>query len=164
MTDTLSVTRTALEDFLYFEAALLDEWRLDEWLALFDEGASYFVPPAGASDDANPATTLFYIADDHHRLTERVKRLKKTTAHSEFPHSTCRRLVSNVRILGGSDAAFRVTSNYITYRSKMGNTQAYFGHHLYDMRLLDGAIKITRKTSFIDADDIRDQNKVSIIL
>jgi hypothetical protein len=26
---------TAVEQFLYDEAALLDEWRLDEWLALF---------------------------------------------------------------------------------------------------------------------------------
>ena len=31
----LTVTRAELEDFLYLEAALLDEWRLDEWLALF---------------------------------------------------------------------------------------------------------------------------------
>jgi 3-phenylpropionate/cinnamic acid dioxygenase small subunit len=41
----LSVTRIELEDFLYLEAALLDEWRLEEWLALFVPGARYLVPP-----------------------------------------------------------------------------------------------------------------------
>ena len=87
------VTRTELEDFLFLEAALLDNWQLDEWLALFVEGARYFIPPAGAEDDADPATSLFYVADDYHRLCERVKRLKKRTAHAEFPRSRCRRMV-----------------------------------------------------------------------
>ncbi len=161
---SLKVTRAELEDFLYAEAALLDSWQLDQWLALFAEGARYLVPPAGAAEDADPATTLFYIADDYHRLCERVKRLKKPTAHAEFPHSKCRRLVSNVRLLGGTDSEFSVTSNYVTYRSKMGATQVYFGHHVYVMRKVAGDFKILKKTSFIDADDIRDQNKVSIIL
>ena len=29
-----SVTRVEVEDLLYREAALLDEWRLEEWLTL----------------------------------------------------------------------------------------------------------------------------------
>ena len=160
----ISVTRAEIEDFLFNEAALLDNWQLDDWLALFEAGARYLVPAAGAPDDADPATTLFYIADDHPRLTERVKRLKKPTAHAEFPHSRCRRLVSNVRILGGSDDCLRVTSNYVTWRSKMGVTQNYFGHHVYELCKSDTGLRILNKTSFIDADDIREQNKVSIIL
>ncbi len=36
---------TAVAQFLYDEAALLDEWRLDEWLALFDrDTAEYLIP------------------------------------------------------------------------------------------------------------------------
>lgn len=161
--DRLSVSRAMVEEFLFDEGALLDDWRLDDWLALFEDGARYLIPPAGAGDDADPATTLFYVADDYHRLCERVKRLLKRTAHAEFPHSRCRRMVSNVRILGGTDDEFQVTSNYVTYRSKMGRTDTFFGHHRYVLRLCDGAIRIARKTTFIDADDIRDQGKVSII-
>jgi len=160
----LTVSRAELEDFFFAEAALLDAWKLQEWLALFTEDARYLVPPAGAGDDADPATTLFYVADDHHRLSERVKRLLKPSAHCEFPHSRCRRMISNVRVLGGTDDAFKATSNYVTWRSKMGETQNYFGHHLYELRKVDGAIRISKKTSFIDADDLREQNKVSIIL
>lgn len=159
-----AVTRSELEDFLFAEAALLDEWRLDEWLTLFEPGARYWVPAAGASDDADPATALFYIADDYHRLTERVKRLKKRTAHAEFPPSRCRRLISNVRILSRDDAGLKVTSNYVTYRSKMAKTDAYFGHHVYDLTVTGEGLRIARKTTFIDADDLRAQNKVSIIL
>ena len=48
---------TAVAQFLYDEAALLDEWQLDEWLALFHpEAAKYLIPsPEDLSDD--PATT-----------------------------------------------------------------------------------------------------------
>ena len=33
-----------VEDFLYAEADLLDAWRYDDWLALFEEGARYEIP------------------------------------------------------------------------------------------------------------------------
>ena len=156
-------SRAELEDFLFLEAALLDNWQLDEWLALFAVGARYFVPPAGADDDADPATTLFYVADDYHRLCERVKRLNKRTAHAEFPRSRCRRMVSNVRLLAGDAMRFTVTSNYVTRRSKLGVTDTFFGHHLYEMTRIDGQLRILSKKTFLDQDDIRDQGKVSII-
>ncbi len=160
----LSVDRLQVEEFLYEEAALLDSWNLDEWLNLFEEGASYWVPPAGSGDDADPATTLFYVADDWFRLTERVKRLGKKTAHVEYPKSLCRHMISNVRLLGGDDQAFKVTSNFVTYRSKGGTTETYLGHHIYEMCLSDGAIRIRQKTSFLDTEDINEQGKVSIII
>jgi p-cumate 2,3-dioxygenase beta subunit len=160
----LSVTRLDVEDFLYLEASLLDQWRLTEWLQLFVDGAKYWVPPAGSEDDADPATTLFYIADDWFRLTERVKRLGKKTAHVEFPKSRCRHLVSNVRIIDGDDDAFRATSNFVTYRSKGGKTETYLGHHNYTMCLVNGQIRIRHKTSFLDTDNLNEQGKVSIII
>jgi p-cumate 2,3-dioxygenase subunit beta len=163
-TNRLSVTRAEIEDFLFEEAALLDNWQLLEWVALFEKGASYFVPPAGSPDDADPATTLFYVADDYHRLTERAKRLLKRTAHVEYPHSRCRHMVSNVRIVGGIDEEFEVTSNFATYRTKRGRTELYFGHHRYVMTNTSGTIRIRRKTSFLDTDDIVEQGKVSIII
>lgn len=161
---SLSVSRQDMELFLYEEAALLDDWRLTDWLALFERGATYHVPPAGAPDDADPATTLFYVADDYHRLSERVKRLLKRAAHVEFPHSRCRHMVTNVRLLGGDDREFRATSNFVTYRTKRGSTETYFGHHLYTLTLVDGLIRIRAKTSILDADDIAEQGKVSIII
>jgi p-cumate 2,3-dioxygenase beta subunit len=51
--------RARIEDFLYLEADLLDEWRVDEWFALFAEGATYEIPPTGEADEADPATSLF---------------------------------------------------------------------------------------------------------
>ena len=72
MTD---VTLADVEDFLFNEADLLDQWRLPEWLELFTDDAEYQVPCMDLPADANPDTNLFYIADDRFRLGERVKRL-----------------------------------------------------------------------------------------
>src|SRR5262249_4575614 len=66
----------AVAQFLYDEAALLDEWRLDEWLDLFDpEAAEYLIPiPEDLSDD--PDTALHLVHDSMTMLAGRVTRLK----------------------------------------------------------------------------------------
>jgi len=40
-----ALTRAEVEDFLFREAALLDEWKLEEWLTLLTPDATYYVPP-----------------------------------------------------------------------------------------------------------------------
>ncbi len=156
--------RAACEDFLFHEAALLDEWRLDEWFDLFIDGATYEVPTTGAPDDADPTTTLFYIADDYARLRHRVIRLKKDTAHSEFPRSDSARMISNVRVLSATDEVAQVGSVFITYRSKNDVTHCFFGHHLHRLVWRDGALKIAAKRSLLDMSNLSPQGRVSIIL
>lgn len=71
-------------------------------------------------------------------------------------------MVSNVRLLGGADERFKVTSNFVTWRSKLGVTNTFFGHHLYEMTRIDGQLRILQE-DLLDQDDIREQGKVSII-
>ena len=46
---------------------------------------TYLVPTPGMPMDCSPDTSLFLINDDRFRMESRVKRLKKKTAHSEYP-------------------------------------------------------------------------------
>jgi p-cumate 2,3-dioxygenase beta subunit len=158
-----AVTRAEVEDFLFAEAALLDDWRLDDWFALFAPGAVYEVPTAGAPDDDDSGKSLFYIADDHVRLRERVARLGKRAAHAEFPHSRTRRLIGNVRILGQGGPLIKVTCNFICHRAKAGKVDAYFGHILYAIDTADPAWKIASKRVMLDM-DLLYPGKVSILL
>ena len=65
-------SRQEVEDLLYQEAALLDDWRLEEWLELLTDDAVYEVPPTDVPE-GDARNTLFIIADDairiwpHHR-------------------------------------------------------------------------------------------------
>ena len=160
---SVTPTRAEVEDFLYAEAALLDEWRLDEWFSLFAPGATYEVPTAGAADDADPTTALFYIADDYVRLRERVGRLNKREAHAEFPHSRLRRMVGNVRILSSRGGRLEVACNLICYRAKAGKVDTYFGHVLYTLDTSGPSWRIAAKRVLLDM-DLLYPGKVSILL
>lgn len=156
--------RSDYEDFLYNEAALLDEWRLDEWYSLFTTDAIYEVPTAGASKEADSAEELFYVADDYGRLGHRIKRLKSPGGHSEWPRSIGARLVSNVRILDIRPDEVEVGCTFVTYRSKNDITDAFFGHVRYVFREDQGTLKIASKRVFLDMNKLRPQGRVSIIL
>lgn len=73
-----------VEQFLYKEAALLDEWRLDDWLTLFTDDARYVVPTTDLPE-GDPQKDLVFIDDDRLRLQGRANRLKSRHAHREYP-------------------------------------------------------------------------------
>jgi p-cumate 2,3-dioxygenase beta subunit len=157
-----TVTRAEVEDFLYHEAALLDSWRLDEWLALLTEDATYRVP-SNDRPHSDPRSALFMIADDIRRIRARVTRLKDPHAHAEYPRSRTRRILSNVRILGQSP--LEVEANFIVYRFR-GNDdkREYVGHYRYTLERHGGALKIKSREAILDAMELASLGTVSFIL
>jgi p-cumate 2,3-dioxygenase beta subunit len=158
------VTRAQVEEFLFKEAALLDEWRLDEWLALLTADARYEVP-SNDRPDADPASTLFTIADDIARIRGRITRLQDKNAHAEFPRSRTRRMISNVRIVGGTARELRVEANFIVYRFRRDESvREYVGRYRYVLRAERGALKIARRQAVLDAMELGSMGLVSFIL
>jgi len=156
-------SRAEVEDFLYHEAALLDEWRLDEWLALLTDDAKYRVP----SNDAptgDPANTLFLIADDIDRIRGRVARLKDPHAHAEFPHSRTRRLVTNVRVVE-KPGDLEVFANFAVYRMRRGGQESVFvGRYRYILRRVGGTLRIALREAILDSEELGRLGAVSFIL
>jgi p-cumate 2,3-dioxygenase beta subunit len=158
------VSRIDVEDFLFREADLLDEWRLPEWLGLFTDDAHYYVPSADLAPDAEPNNNLFYIADDRFRLGERVARLMKRTAHSEFPRSKVRHLLTNVRLQLPPADEVEARANFVVYRTKDGVTDRYVGSYRYRLLPHEGDFRIREKRCVLDMDGLRPQGRISIIL
>lgn len=161
--EPLSVTRQQIEDFLYEEAALLDEWRLEEWLQLMTDDASYYVPATDAPD-GDHRNTLFLVSDDIVRLRSRVKQLLGRFAHAENPRSRTRRFIGNVRIRSVEGDTFRVTANFLVSRTRMEQVDTYVGRYEYLLVHNDGSFKIRERRAILDLDSLRPQGKVSIIL
>jgi len=158
------ITREQVEDFLYREAALLDEWRLDEWLALLAEDARYEVP-SNDRPDADPANTLFTIADDIRRIKARVTRLKDKNAHAEYPPSRTRRMITNVRIVERSAAELRVEANFVVYRFRREERiREYVGRYRYRLRVAGDGFKIAKREAILDALELGSLGSVSFIL
>jgi p-cumate 2,3-dioxygenase beta subunit len=157
---------TAVAQFLYDEAALLDEWRLDDWLALFHpQAAKYLIPsPEDLSDD--PATTLHLVNDSMTTLTGRVGRLKSKHAHAESPRSRTRRQITNVRVWWGPDDLLSRSAFDVT-RVRGGMVDRYTG--VYEHQLLPGGTGDTpwligRRRVLIDHSIESAGGQVSILL
>jgi p-cumate 2,3-dioxygenase beta subunit len=152
----------AVEAFLYHEAALLDSWKLDEWLALLTEDATYRVP-SNDRPESDPKTALFMIADDIRRIRARVTRLKDPHAHAEYPRSRTRRFISNVRIV--EQNPLRVEANFIVYRFR-GNDdkREYVGHYRYTLVPEKGTFRIKSREAILDAMELASLGTVSFIL
>jgi len=164
MSEADGITRQQVEELLYEEAALLDAWRLDDWLALMTDDAVYRVP-SNDRPDADPADTLFIIADDSRRIRARVARLKKKDAHAEDPRSRTRRLVTNVRIVERSGATLKVEANFSVHRFRRNDgIRVYVGHYRYELRAENGRLRIAKREAVIDSMELGGLGSVSFIL
>jgi p-cumate 2,3-dioxygenase beta subunit len=158
------VTRQQVEDFLYEEAALLDGWKLDEWLALLTHDATYRVP-SNDQPESEVGSALFTIADDIRRIRARVERLKDPHAHAEFPPSRTRRMINNVRIAGIEGGEIKVEANFIVHRFRRGDDdREYVGRYRYRLVFAEGAFKIKNREAILDRMELGALGTVSFIL
>ena len=159
-----AVSRAEIEDLFYYEAALLDAWQLDEWLALLTADATYFVPP-NDKPTADHRYTLFTIADDIVRLRERIIRLKDPNCHAEYPPSRTRRLITNVRITGVEGDTIAASANFAIHRFRRGGAhQEFVGQYRYTLRRESGVLKIAERRAILDAEELGALGSVSFIL
>src|SRR5271155_2903044 len=156
-------SRQSVEDLLYKEAALLDEWRLEEWLELLTEDAVYQIPPTDVPE-GDSRNTLFIVADDAIRIRSRVKQLLSKFAWAENPHSRTRRMIANVRVLGAEGDNILVSANFAVHRMRYESVDTYIGH--YDLKLVrDGKLlKIRERRVILDNEALRPHGKISFIL
>jgi p-cumate 2,3-dioxygenase subunit beta len=159
---TAAAVREMVEDFLYQEAALLDKWRLDEWLALFTSDGRYLVPTTDLPD-GDPKKDLVFIDDDMVRLRARVERLKSRYGHREYPSSRTRRFITNI-IIKVTEDGIVVTSSFLIYRFRMGESSPYVGWYEHKLKQVDGELKIHHRKAVLDMEALREHGAVSIIL
>jgi 3-phenylpropionate/cinnamic acid dioxygenase small subunit len=132
-----------IEQFLYKEARLIDDRKLDDWLDLWTMDCRYHVPvrqnltpPIGEGllpieDELSDDDGVAWIDDDKIMLFARVMRLRTGKAWSESPLARTRRMVSNVEVevaedIEGYDAAYKVTSNLLQFRSRRQTEENLF--------------------------------------
>lgn len=154
--------RASVEDFLFKEAALLDEWRLDEWVDLFAEDARYVVPTTDLPN-GDPRRDLVFVDDDITRLRARARRLLGPHAHREQPRSRTRRFVSNVRVEESEDGVVLASANVLVYRFRAGAGAPYVG--MIDYRLQRDAedFKIVYRRAVLDMETLAWHGALSIV-
>jgi len=101
-------SRSDIEQFLYREAWLLDHGRLDEWLDLFTDDATYWIPLEASQTD--PLSTSSIVYDDRRLLEVRVRQFQHPRAHARVPAPRTVHHVGNVHVLDTADREVRVGS------------------------------------------------------
>ena len=150
------------EDFLFREAALLDDWRLDDWANLFTEDARYVVPTTDLPE-GHPQADLVFIDDDITGLRARVVRLNSRRAHREYPWSRTRRFESNVRVEETGDGELAVKANVLVYRFRSGEGAPYVGSIEYILRWEGEDLKIAYRRAVQDLEALSWHGALGII-
>jgi len=101
------------EQFLFHEAQLLAMQRFEEWLALFTEDATYWVPLEQNQKDPHETSSLIY--DDRTLLELRVKQFRHPRAHARAPLARTIHQVGNVVV---DDLIVKSTLTVIEFRNE----------------------------------------------
>jgi benzoate/toluate 1,2-dioxygenase subunit beta len=111
--DAAAVTelRSEIEPFLYREAWLLDHGRFHEWLELFTNDATYWIPLQ--ADQADPLTTSSIVYDDRRLLEVRVRQFQHPRAHARTPAPRTVHQVGNVQVVEAGAHDVRVDSTLV---------------------------------------------------
>ncbi|MDX3906762.1 MAG: aromatic-ring-hydroxylating dioxygenase subunit beta [Pigmentiphaga sp.] len=157
MTETLN---PLLIELLHTEARYLDEQRWQDWLALYEPDAVYWVPAWKAdhrpTDDPATEISLIYAAG-RHRLEERVKRATGTKSLASQPLPRTLHCISNATVEAGADSSTWLVRSYcVTHiydlRTEALRTTACRCEHTLVVR--DGTPRIARKKALLINDKV----------
>jgi 3-phenylpropionate/cinnamic acid dioxygenase small subunit len=162
-----------IEQFVFYEARLLDSGRFHEWLELFTDDVHYRM--SGRSNRYPRSSKAITMLDPHRydtpeadqrglfdedikTLTARVARLDTGMAWAEDPPSWTRHLFTNIEV-APRDSEVMVYCNFLVYRAR-GETEQdfYVGAREDLLRQVDGAWKIARRGLTLDQNVLTAKN------
>ncbi|MBB3044010.1 aromatic-ring-hydroxylating dioxygenase subunit beta [Nocardioides soli] len=159
-----------VEQFLYAEAQLLDDWRYRHWFELMADDIRYRAPLRKnrlrrqrlEDEVADRGTEMALFDDDKESLDVRVMQRETGKFWAEDPPSRTRHLISNVRISLPVDSAgdeYDVRSNFIVYRNRLETEVDIWAGERFDLLRRDGAsFKIARRTILLDQNVVLSKN------
>ena len=171
-TDNRTIERNAhyyrlkadVEDFLYFEADLLDERRFREWLDVLTDDISYFMPirrnvkfgQHEARENTKMGEGISWFDEDKWTLTKRVEQILTGVHYAEEPLSRVTHMVTNVQIKDARPnlehpREVDVTSRILVYQNRVEyETYTLVGRRHDTLRLVDGAWKVCRREIILE--------------
>lgn len=132
------------ERFLFYEARLLDERRFREWMGLFAENGTYWVPAVPGQESPFDQASLFY--DDRELMQTRIARLEHPRIHIQTPPSRTAHLIGNIAVensVAPDEHVVASTVIMVEYRNEKQRIFAGRQHHR--LRREGEGLKIVQK-------------------
>lgn len=154
----MSISRDAINAFLYREARLLDDRDWDAWLTCYAPDVIYWMPAWDDDDQIveNPhsqISLIYYPTRDG--LEDRVFRIKTERSGASMPEPRTSHNVTNVELLAdrGNEVDVRYNFNTLNHRYKI--TDQFFGTIFVTLRESEGGLLIANKKIVLKNDYIR---------
>jgi ethylbenzene dioxygenase beta subunit len=147
------VDRVVLEAFLFEEARLLDTRRFRDWMALFADDGTYWVP--AATDQKSPYDQVSLFFDDRDLMKTRIDRLEHPRIHIQTPPSRTAHLVGNVTVDEADDAEghYVVSSTVIMVEYRDDQQRLFAGRQIHRLRRSgDGFLIDQKRVDLINCD------------
>jgi 3-phenylpropionate/cinnamic acid dioxygenase small subunit len=123
--------KAEVEEFLSFEADLLDERRFEDWFKLIADDIVYFMPmrrnvkfgQQAERENTRVGEGISWFDEDRWTLGKRIEQILTGVHFAEEPLSRVSRLISNVRLLDATpslEAAVEVVvrSRFLIYQNR----------------------------------------------
>lgn len=115
-----------VEQFLYKEARLLDERRLEEWLDLLAEDLDYWMPMRRnvkfgdwEMEFTSHDTEINWFDEGKDILAGRIRQINTGVHWPEEPVSRFEHIVTNVEVVGVDGEEVRVNSKFFCYQNRL---------------------------------------------
>lgn len=150
------------EQFLFHEAAVMDDHRYDEWLDLWvRDDARYWLPCN--HEDVDPASQVSLVYEDFNGIEERILRLKSKFAHTQSPKARLLRVVSNVFLESVTENEMVGTSTFSLGSVRIDHEASWFGRSRHQLVRVDGQWKIKHKKVFMLNNDAPMSNMTFLV-
>lgn len=155
---TIEITRTDIEDFIYYENRLLDDRKFEEWLELYREDAEYWMPAWDVDDtlteDPQREISLIYYPN-RGGLEDRIFRIRtERSSATSIPEPRTGHYSTNIEILERRDGEVDVRYNWISYYFRYNTTDHYFGTTWLTLDVSGETPKIAKKKIVLKNDYI----------
>jgi 3-phenylpropionate/cinnamic acid dioxygenase small subunit len=139
------IDRTPFEQFLIHEASLLDARRFRDWMALFADDGTYWVPAAPDQQSPFDQASLFY--DDRELMKTRVERLEHPRIHVQTPPSRTAHLVGNTMVEQADEAngEYLIGSTVIMVEYRDETQRIFAGRQHHRLRREGASFRIVQK-------------------
>jgi benzoate/toluate 1,2-dioxygenase beta subunit len=150
---TAGIDRAPFADFILHEARLLDDRRFRDWMGLFAEDGTYWVPAVPDQPSPLEQASLFY--DDRTLMKTRVDRLEHPRIHVQTPASRTAHLVGNIVVDAADDAKgeYVVGSTVIMVEYRDDRQRLFAGRQQHRLRRDgDGFSIVQKRVDLINCD------------
>ena len=147
------IDRAPFADFILHEARLLDERRFRDWMGLFADDGTYWVPAVPNQKSPFDQASLFY--DDRDLMKTRAERLEHPRIHVQTPPSRTAHLVGNVIVDEADDAKghYVVSSTVIMIEYRDDQQRIFAGRQIHTLRRTgDGFSIVQKRVNLINCD------------